>query len=230
VTDRMRSRRTATLMIVDDHDLARSGLRAMLAREPGIEIIGEASSGQEAIDACNMLEPDLVLMDVRMPRMDGLTATRTIKEQHPSVSVIIVTMYENPDYLFQAIRSGAAGYILKDATRDEVVTAVRRVLDGDTILDPSLAADVLRRMAQEGQRQQDDLVEKLTMRETEVLNLVARGMTNREIASLLSISVGTVKVHVERIIAKLDASDRTQAAVRAIELGILTAGASGHSS
>jgi DNA-binding NarL/FixJ family response regulator len=213
--------RAARLMIVDDHELARSGLRAMLAREPGIEVVHEASNGQEAMDCCETMRPDLILMDVRMPHVNGLTATAAIKERFPNISVIIVTMYENPDYLFQAIRAGAAGYILKDATREEVVFVVHQVLDGETILNPELAAQVLRRLSRETPSPHGRMVEQLTRREAEVLHLLAQGMTNREIGNVLNISVGTVKVHVEHIISKLGVSDRTQAAVRAMELGLL---------
>jgi DNA-binding NarL/FixJ family response regulator len=211
----------ARLLIADDHELARAGLRSMLAGEAALEVVGEASTGREAVKLTRRLEPDLVLMDVRMPELDGLGATRAIKEACPGISVIIVTMYENPDYLYQALKAGAAGYVLKDATQQQVVTAVRQVLAGEVLLNPSLATQLLRRLAEELPRRAEAAVEPLTPREGEVLQLLAQGQTNREIALNLRVSVGTVKVHVERIIAKLGASDRTQAAVRAIELGLL---------
>lgn len=216
------SRQTVRLVIADDHELARAGLRTMLASEPDLSVVAEASTGREALTLCQKLKPDLVLMDVRMPDLDGLAATEVIKRENPTTSVVIVTMYENPDYLFQAVRAGAAGYLLKDATRDEVIDAVRRVLAGESILSPDLAAQVLRRLSKETSRAVPGTPEQLTPRETEVLHLVTQGYTNRAIASDLSISVGTVKVHVEHIIAKLGVSDRTQAAVRAIELGLVT--------
>ncbi len=143
--------RPARLLIADDHDLVREGLLAVLEGEPGLEVVGEAKNGEEALQACRELHPDLVLMDVRMPEMDGLEATRTIKAQQPEVSVLVVSTYENPDYLLEALKAGAAGYVLKDAPRDEVITALRRVREGEASLDPELAARLLRRLATEGQ-------------------------------------------------------------------------------
>jgi DNA-binding NarL/FixJ family response regulator len=122
---------TIRLLIADDHALVRSGLRSMLEREPGFEIIGEAEDGRKAVELCHSLRPDLVLMDVRMPRMDGLEATRTIKQEYPEIGVLMVTMHENPDYMLEAIKAGAAGYVLKDAPLDELITAARRVVDGE---------------------------------------------------------------------------------------------------
>ena len=216
--------RPARLVIADDHELARSGLRSMLAGEPDLEVVGEAATGREALAACSRLRPDLVLMDVRMPELDGLAATEAVKEACPGTSVVIVTLFEDPDYLLRAVRAGAAGYVLKDATRRELLAAVRRVLGGESILDPALAAQLLHRLAHEGrpERAVGGSVEPLTGRELEVLRLLAQGLTNPEIGGRLGVSRGTVKVHVERIIAKLGASDRTQAAVRAAELGLLT--------
>ncbi len=212
---------TARLVIADDHDLARAGLRTMLSGERGLEVVGEASNGREALALCRRLKPHLVLMDVRMPEMDGLTATRAIKRECPGTSVVIVTMHENPDYLFEAIKAGAAGYILKDATRQEVIIAVRKVLQGESLMEPKLASQLLRRLAEESKPRPDASAERLTRREIEVLRLLAQGKTNREIAQALVVSTGTVKVHVEHIIAKLGVSDRTQAAVRGIELGLI---------
>ena len=137
------------LLIADDHALIRDGLRSMLGGEPDFELVGEASNGREALELCRALKPDLVLMDVRMPEMDGLEATRAIKREHPGIGVLIVTMHENPDYLLEAIKGGAAGYVLKDASRDELVTAVHEALDGELPMDPNLAARLLRRLADE---------------------------------------------------------------------------------
>jgi DNA-binding NarL/FixJ family response regulator len=159
-------------------------------------------------------------MDVRMPEMDGLAATRAIKAECPRVSVIIVTMHENPDYLFEALKAGAAGYLLKDATQREVVGAVRQVLHGESLLNSELATRLLHRLTEEPARPDAMPMVPLTPREGEVLQLLAQGLTNRAIAGQLYVSVGTVKVHVERILAKLDVSDRTQAAVRAVTLGL----------
>ncbi len=225
-----KGRGSARLVIVDDHDLAREGLRDILADEPDIEVVGEATNGREAVALCSRLQPDLVLMDVRMPQMDGLAATREVKQRFPKISVMMVTMHENPDYLLEALRAGAAGYILKDALQHEVVAAIRQVLSGESPLDPELAARLLRRLAAEEQGRSSlrrprgrgqPLIESLTRRELEVLGFLKLGWTNRQIARELVISPGTVKNHVEHIIRKLEASDRTQAVVRALELGIL---------
>ena len=223
--------RKARLIIADDHDLVREGLRAVLNGEPDLEVVGEAQDGDQAISMCRSLEPDLVLMDVRMPKKDGLEATRKIKEELPETSVIMVTMHENPDYLLEAIRAGAAGYILKDATGERLVGAVRRTLGGESPLDEELAMRLLIEMANENKPTEaslpratkihNSIPEGLTPREVEVLQLLARGQTNPQVAQRLKISRGTVKIHVQHIIAKLGVSDRTQAAVRAIELGVL---------
>jgi DNA-binding NarL/FixJ family response regulator len=142
-------RGSTRLLIVDDHDLAREGLRDMLADEPDIEVVGEAGNGREALALCSRSQPDLVLMDVRMPEMDGLEATREVKRRHPRISVLMVTMHENPDYLLEALKAGAAGYVLKDAPQREVIAAVRQVRGGESPLDPKLAARLLRRLATE---------------------------------------------------------------------------------
>lgn len=222
---------TARLLIADDHDLIRDGLRGMLEGEPDFEVVGEATNGREAFELCRSLRPDLVLMDVRMPQMDGLEATRAIKREHPEIGVLIVTMHDNPDYMFEAIKGGAAGYVLKDASRDELVTAVHKALDGELPMAPDLAARLLRRLADEARERARepgrDLTPSgpglsLTPRELEVLELLAQGQTNSGIAGSLVISPGAVRTHVKHVIAKLGVSDRTQAAVRAFELGIVT--------
>ncbi len=222
---------TYRIVLADDHALVREGIRGMLDGEPDLAVVGEANNGREAIEACRLLRPDLVLMDVRMPEMDGLRATRTIKQEFPLISVMMVTMHEDPDYLFEAVSEGAVGYVLKGSNRQQLVEAIRRVLSGESSLDPDLAMRFLKRLAaQEKERPISQLArdsvhpphEPLTVREVEVVRLVAEGQTNPIIARDLFISVGTVKAHVQHIIAKLGVSDRTQAAVRAAELGLLS--------
>lgn len=215
------NQRSARVIIADDHELTRAGLRSMLAGDRGLELVGEAVNGYEAVRLCRELQPDLAVLDVRMPEMDGLAATRAIKQECPRTSVLIVTTHDNHDYLLAALKAGAAGYMLKDVTRHELLTAVRQVLRGESILNGELAARTLQRLATETSPSENILPERLTPREREVLQLLAQGLTNREIASQLSLSVGTVKIHVEHIIAKMGVSDRTQAAVRAVECGLL---------
>ncbi len=222
---------TRRLLIADDHDLVRGGLRRLLDREPDFEVVGEAENGREAVEMSLSLSPDLILMDVRMPVMDGLEATRTVKSERPDISVLIVTMHDDPDYMLEAIRAGAAGYVLKDASREDLTTSVRRALGGDFPMDQDIAARLLKRLSREAREEVEEaarvdrlgksLSEPLTPRELEVLELLTRGQTNGGIARDLTISVATVKAHVRRVIAKLGVSDRTQAAVRAVELKIV---------
>jgi DNA-binding NarL/FixJ family response regulator len=200
----------------------------MLSDEPDIEIVGEAANGRQALSLCSRFRPDLILMDVRMPVMDGLAATKEIKQRYPEISVMILTMHENPDYLLGALKAGAAGYILKDAPHEEIVEAVRKVRNGGSPLDPELAARLLRRLAGEevrrgtgGPHAAPHAVELLTPRELEVLGLMKLGRTNRQIAGDLVISLGTAKNHVEHIISKLGVSDRTRAVVQGLELGLI---------
>src|SRR5215203_4255898 len=249
---------TARLLIADDHALVREGLRTMLSGEEGIEVIAEANDGQQALDVCRELEPDLVLMDVRMPEMDGLQATKRIKQEMPKTSVMMVTMHDNPDYLFEAVKAGAAGYVLKDASGERLLNAVRRTLEGESPLNQDLAMQLLARLATESSgggseevsreaaeeasleaetepqadhsethqagpsgsgrtREATRQIDSLTPREVEVLKLLSQGQTNPQIAQNLLFSVSTVKAQVRSILAKLGVSDRTQAAVRAIE-------------
>ena len=216
------------LVVADDHDLVRMALTAMLRDEPDLEVVGEAKDGKEALDLCRRLHPDLVLMDVQMPEMDGLAATREIKREAPGIAVLIVTAFEDPDYLLEAIRAGAAGYVLKHAACQELLGAVRSVLDGESPLHQDLAMRLIQRLAEEtGTREPKPRTvhehpgKRLSPREMEVLRLLTRGRTNRQIAGDLYLSLSTVKGHLERIIRKLGVSDRTQAAVRAIEFGLI---------
>jgi DNA-binding NarL/FixJ family response regulator len=211
----------ARLIIADDHEMARAGLRGMLDGERGLELVGEAGNGREAVALCRQLQPDLALLDVRMPELDGLAATRAIKQVSPKTSVLIITTHEQHDYLIAALKAGAAGYLLKDISRQELLMAIRRVLRGESILDSTVASRALQRLSGELRTYDGPTPERLTPREHQVLQLLAQGQTNREIAGQLTLSVGTVKIHVEHIIAKMGVSDRTQAAVRAVECGML---------
>ncbi|HEX3642091.1 MAG TPA: response regulator transcription factor [Ktedonobacteraceae bacterium] len=211
----------ARLVIADDHELARAGLRAMLTGQRGLEVVGEAANGHDALTLCCRLRPDLALIDVRMPEQDGLVTCRAIKQECPATSVILVTMQEDPDHLLEAFRGGAAGYVLKDISQRELITTLQRVLRGESILNQELMTCLLRRLASQTPYREEPLPVQLTPREFEVLQLLTQGQTNREIGRNLLVSVSTVKIHVEHILAKLDVSDRTQAAVRAIELGLL---------
>jgi DNA-binding NarL/FixJ family response regulator len=193
----------------------------MLTGQWGLEVVGEAANGREALMLCRRLQPDLALIDVRMPEQDGLATCRAIKQECPATSVILVTMHENPEYLLEALKAGAAGYVLKDISQSELIAAIQGVLRGESILNQELVIRLLGRLAGQTPRQEVLLLGRLSPREHEVLQLLTQGQTNREIAQQLIVSVSTVKIHVEHILSKLGVSDRTQAAVRAIELGLL---------
>jgi len=224
----------AQILIADDHELVRDGIKRMLDYEEDLEVVGEASNGREAVELCRRLKPDLVLMDVRMPEMDGLEATRAIKAEQPYVSVLVISLYRNPDYLLEAIEAGAAGYVLKDASNRQLTNAMHRALAGESPLNQELALQLIQRLASETSQLVESptapeisdaastpLPNMLTSRELEVLRLLAQGKTNQDIAEELLISRATAKVHVQHIIAKLEVSDRTQAIVRAFKMGII---------
>jgi DNA-binding NarL/FixJ family response regulator len=229
---------TARLIVADDHTLIRAGTRAMLEGEPDLEVVGEADNGRKAVELCEGLCPDLALMDVCMPEMDRLEATRRIKESCPATGVLVMTAHPSSDYLLDAVKAGAAGYILKTAPFGQLLDTIRRTIQGEFPLDQKLTMHLLRRLIAEADRQTglasreetrrgcrslpEMPAEPLADREIEVLGLLAQGKTNREISRELFVSLSTVKTHVHRIIAKLGVSDRTQAAVRVVELGLLS--------
>jgi DNA-binding NarL/FixJ family response regulator len=207
------------VLLVDDHELVRQGIAAMLATASDIQIIGNARSGREALEVARKELPDIVLMDVRMPDMDGLEATRKIKEERPRTAVIMLTMHDNPTYLRDAVRAGAAGYLLKDVSKDELVDAVRQVATGGAFIESQMLKGMLSEMKPTGQAAPAS--KNLTKREREILSLVAEGMSNREIAEKLVLSPETVKSHVAAILEKLNVSDRTQAAIYAVRNGLV---------
>jgi DNA-binding NarL/FixJ family response regulator len=212
------------ILLVDDQRLMREGLRILLELETDLEIAGEATNGQEALEVYAEIEPDVVLMDVRMPGMDGVEATWRLRERWPSARVIILTTFDDDEYVFEGLRAGARGYLLKDVSGHDLAEAVRTVSAGGALIEPSVARKVVAefaRMAPPARQPDSGLAEPLLEREREILQLMAQGLTNREIADRLSLAQGTVKNYVTTILQKLGARDRTQAALRARELGLL---------
>ena len=214
------------VLIVDDDKLMRAGLRAVLSSDDEIAVVGEAGDGRAAIDSARRLAPDVVLMDVRMPSMDGITATREVLRVAPDVRVVIVTTFEEDDYVFGALSAGASGFLLKRTSPEELIAAIHTVAEGEALLSPSVTRRVIERMAHEPTLGQPDdgRLEELTGRERDVLELIAAGLTNAEIAERLGIEESTVKTHVKRILMKLALRDRVQAVIFAYETGLIRPG------
>lgn len=208
---------TVRVVLADDHVVVRSGLRAMLEGDPELEIVGEAANGAEAVALAGRLEPDVVLMDLRMPEVDGVTAIARIRERHPGARVLVLTTYDTDADILRAIEAGATGYLLKDATREEVLHALRSAAAGESVLAPRVASRLMGRMRAPGE-------EALSLREIEVLALVARGLTNKAVGRALHISEATVKTHLLHVFSKLGVDDRTEAVTVAVERGILPIG------
>jgi DNA-binding NarL/FixJ family response regulator len=214
------------VLIVDDDDLMRAGLRGVLASDERIELVGEADDGRQAVYRTRLLKPDVVLMDVRMPDLDGISATRELLTAFPDVKVVILTTFEQDDYIFGALSAGASGFLLKRTSPEELIAAIHAVAAGDSLLSPSVTRRVIDRMARQPApgTAVDRRLAELTPREREVLAHVARGLSNAEIAAELVIEESTVKTHVKRILMKLRLRDRVQAVIFAYESGVVRPG------
>jgi DNA-binding NarL/FixJ family response regulator len=216
------SSRAVKVLLVDDDDLMRAGLRAVLTSDETIDVVGEAGNGHAAVSGVRALRPDVVLMDVRMPDLDGISATREVLAASPEVKVAILTTFEQDDYIFGALNAGASGFLLKRTKPEDLIAAIHTIAEGDSLLSPSVTRRVIERMA--GQPALDlsasKRLDRLTAREREVLELIARGLSNREIAAEFVIEESTVKTHVKRILMKLHLRDRVQAVIFAYESGL----------
>jgi len=223
------------VLLADDQDIIRTGLTIILDHQPDLEVVGQAADGVEAVELAKKLQPDVILMDIKMPRLNGIQATRQIMTALPKTQIIILTTYDTDDWVFDGIRAGAVGYLLKDASGDNLAEAVRGALRGESQLDPTVARKVLREFqhvtaahrtttgpaAMTQAVPQEEPLEKLTEREEEILKLLAAGLSNKEIAQRLALSEGTVKNHISAILAKLHANDRTQAVLTALKRGLV---------
>ncbi len=208
------------VIICDDQATVRDGLAMLLKLEPDIDIVGTAEDGAEAVEMVADKHPDLVLMDLKMPIMNGVEATRQILAKYPEVKVLVLTTYADDEWVFDSIQAGASGYLLKDTPREELIKAIRGTAAGKTYIDPSVAGRVLEQVSSRQTQPATLITAKLTQREVEVLRLIAKGSSNADIADRLSLSDGTVRNHVSAILSKLGVSDRTQAAVIAIQHGL----------
>ncbi len=210
------------VLIADDDHLMRAGLVELLTVDDNIQVIGQASTGREAVAAARRLNPDVILMDVRMPDMDGITATRELVSAAPHMKVLILTTFEQDDYVFGALRAGASGFLLKRTRPEDLIAAVHTIADGESMLSPSVTRRVIDRLAQQPVPELGDnaLLAELTPREREVLDLMARGMSNREIAAALAVEESTIRTHVKRVLSKLGLRDRIQAVIFSYENGI----------
>lgn len=219
----MTPKMTIHVLLVDDQSLFREGLRTLLSIWPDIEVVGEAGNGQEAMEKTAELQPHVILMDLRMPVLDGVAATRRILQTHPQTRIIVLTTFDDDEHVFDGLRAGAVGYLLKDTPSTKLVEAIRLVANGESFLQPSVAAKVVAEFARltNHPTRPQPLLEPLSDRELEILTLVAAGASNKEIASQLYITEGTAKNHLTNILGKLGVRDRTQAALKAKELGLI---------
>ena len=208
------------ILLCDDQAVIRDGLELLLNLEKDFQVIGAAQDGAEAVELAAKKQPDLILMDLKMPIMNGIEATREIRAKFPNIKILILTTYDDDEWVFDAIRAGASGYLLKDTPRQKIVEAIRGTMDGKAFVDPAIAGKLLNQVASKQTQPASILTDKLTERELDVLRLIAKGINNSEIAAQLHLSEGTVRNHVSAILEKLGVSDLTQAAVIAIQHGL----------
>ncbi|HNB37392.1 MAG TPA: response regulator transcription factor [Anaerolineales bacterium] len=208
------------ILLCDDQAVIRDGLEMLLNLEKDFQVVGSAQDGAEALELAGKKSPDLILMDLKMPGMNGIEATREIRKKYPHIKILVLTTYDDDEWVFDAIRAGASGYLLKDTPRQKIIEAIRGTIDGKSFVDPVVAGKLLNQVANNQTQPASILTDKLTERELDVLRLLAKGMTNTDIAGTLHLSEGTVRNHVSAILEKLGVSDRTQAAVIAIQHGL----------
>jgi two-component system, NarL family, response regulator LiaR len=208
------------VLVCDDQAIVRDGLELLLKLETDIEVVGAAQDGAEALEMVDKFLPDLVLIDLKMPGMNGVEATRRIRASHPAIKVLVLTTFDDDEWVFDAIRAGAAGYILKDTPREKVIEAIRGTLSGKSYVDPAIVGKLLLHVSSKQEEPQSVLTDKLSTREVEVLRAISHGLSNTDIAARLHLSEGTVRNHISAIFAKLEVSDRTQAAIIAIRHGM----------
>jgi len=211
--------RKIKVLIVDDHPVVREGLATMLSREDNVEVVGDAENGAEAIKKAEELGPDIILMDLRMPEVDGVEAMSQIKKTHPNINFIVLTTYNNDEYIFKGIKAGARAYLLKESPREELFKAIDAVYRGESLIEPAIAGKVLDRLVELSSHASPQV--ELSNREIEVLELIAKGNGNKHIAASLNISESTVKTHIQSIFQKLDVKDRTEAVTKALSKGII---------
>jgi DNA-binding NarL/FixJ family response regulator len=210
---------TVRVLLVEDHKIVREGTRQLLEEGAEFIVVGEAADGVEAVEMAERLQPDVIIMDIRMPRLSGIDATRQIKEHFPNIRILILSAYEDDCYIFPLLEAGAGGYLLKTSSGRELQMAIRTVMQGETALDPRIAHKVVQRMNRKQLYRSDNMCEGLTEREMEVLRVAALGKSNKEIAVMLNISTGTVQVHFRNIFGKMNVSGRTEAVTYAIRQG-----------
>jgi DNA-binding NarL/FixJ family response regulator len=218
----MRENETISVVIADDHTLVREGTKQMLEGQSGIEIVGEASDGEQAIRLAATLKPDVILMDIAMPGVNGIEATRRIKQEWPHISVLVLTAYDDDQYIDALLDAGAAGYLLKNVSAEELARSVRAVAEGESVLHPDVASKVFKRLtSRERPESEEGLTDALTERESTVLGLAAKGLSNKMIAKELSLSDRTVQVHLSNIFGKLGVASRTEAVITGLRRGLL---------